>query len=227
MKQTTIPYLAWTSDSLEGLALAMETGARRLSVDTPNWEADYPYCPLCSVDVAYNERGILLHYFVRGLDLRTLSAGDGQYVHEDSCVEFFMQRERGEAYINFEFNAAGVCYASHHSSPREGCRFEPREFASIARLATYAGERIEMRPGIHQWELSALVPWTTMGYAEGEIPERLWANFYKCADGTSHPHYLSWAPIEEATPAFHRPQFFGVLELEGKARGERAHTNCQ
>lgn len=214
MRQINVPFVDWDGRDLAALAEVLEARGRRISVDTLNWPIDFPYRPICIVDVAYCRRGILLHYFVRGLELRTLSPGDGHYVHEDSCVEFFMQRERGEAYINFEFNAAGVCYASHHKSPREGSLLSSEEFASIERTATYQGQRLDLGEGIHQWELSALIPWETMGYAAGEVPERLWGNFYKCADGTAHPHYLSWAPIEEERPAFHRPQFFGELVLQ-------------
>lgn len=214
MKQTSVPYLKWEGQDLTGLAEMLETSGRRISIDRLNWEADFPYRPICTVDIAYCERGILLHYFVRSLDLRTQSAGDGHYVHEDSCVEFFMQRERGVPYINFEFNAAGVCYASHHDTPSESTKFSPEEYATILRQATHQGEKLEEQGGIHSWELTALIPWKTMGYTEGEKPKYMWANFYKCADGTPHPHYLSWAEIDEPSPAFHRPQFFGELRLD-------------
>jgi hypothetical protein len=40
------------------------------------------------------------------------------------------------------------------------------------------------------------------------------ANFYKCADKTSHPHWLTWSPVDYPTPKFHLPQFFGTLEFE-------------
>jgi len=40
------------------------------------------------------------------------------------------------------------------------------------------------------------------------------ANFYKCADSTSHPHWLTWSPVDHPTPHFHLPAFFGTLEFE-------------
>ena len=39
------------------------------------------------------------------------------------------------------------------------------------------------------------------------------ANFYKCADKTSHPHWGSWAKVEVDRPAFHLPAYFGTLEF--------------
>jgi len=47
----------------------------------------------------------------------------------------------------------------------------------------------------------------------GKLSGQAWrANFYKCGDKTSHPHWASWAPITQ--PDFHMPDCFGVLTLE-------------
>ncbi|MBC8179678.1 hypothetical protein H8E88_01015 [candidate division KSB1 bacterium] len=40
------------------------------------------------------------------------------------------------------------------------------------------------------------------------------ANFYKCADETSHPHWLTWAKVDFPNPNFHLPEFFGILKFE-------------
>ena len=48
-------------------------------------------------------------------------------------------------------------------------------------------------------------------------PGGIWrANFYKCADKTSHPHWLTWSVVDKPRPDFHVPQFFGILEFEEK-----------
>lgn len=39
------------------------------------------------------------------------------------------------------------------------------------------------------------------------------ANFYKCGDGLTVPHYLSWSPIVTEKPDFHRPEFFNQIKL--------------
>lgn len=206
-----IPYFPKEQyDSEHSLIEALERQGAHLFIDTINW-AEYSYCPLVSLQLAYTDSTLILHYFVRGLDLRTLSPEDGNYVHTDSCVEFFMQKEQGESYTNFEFNAAGVCYASHHSTIRESTPLTSEEYASIKRSGTHIGEK-HSAEGVHSWELLIEIPWSTMGYTDGP-PERLWGNFYKCGDETAHPHFLSWAPIDAPSPAFHRPQFFGELVL--------------
>jgi len=49
--------------------------------------------------------------------------------------------------------------------------------------------------------------------ALGEWSGQTWrANFYKCADDSSHPHWMSWNPVGDPL-SFHRPERFGVLEL--------------
>ncbi len=46
-------------------------------------------------------------------------------------------------------------------------------------------------------------------------PEAAWrVNFYKCGDNTSHPHWLTWAPVDYPKPNFHRPQSFGTLQFQ-------------
>jgi hypothetical protein len=37
------------------------------------------------------------------------------------------------------------------------------------------------------------------------------ANFYKCADKTSHPHWVTWNPISATN--YHLPECFGTLHL--------------
>jgi hypothetical protein len=40
------------------------------------------------------------------------------------------------------------------------------------------------------------------------------ANCYKCGDLTAKPHYLSWNPVVNPTPDFHRSCDFGTMILE-------------
>jgi hypothetical protein len=45
-------------------------------------------------------------------------------------------------------------------------------------------------------------------------PGAVWrANFYKCGDKTSHPHWLAWAPVRSARPDFHVPGSFGEVKF--------------
>ena len=57
------------------------------------------------------------------------------------------------------------------------------------------------------------IPFETMEIPYEKLPESLRANFYKCGDGTSVPHFLSWSHIETETPDFHCPEFFGNMHF--------------
>ena len=46
-----------------------------------------------------------------------------------------------------------------------------------------------------------------------ELSGQKWtANFTKCADATSHPHWLSWQALPKCD--FHLPDYFGELAFE-------------
>lgn len=213
MKQAIIPRIERQGRSLEALTTTLREQGQAIYIDTLNWLQDFPHRPLVAAYLGYDDEALYACYVVAGEDLRTLSPGDGHYVHEDSCVELFMQRERGEAYTNFEFNAAGVCYAAHHTSPSESTLLTEGEFAAIERWGSHLGQRGIETTGAHAWTLTVSLPWWTMGYTAGR-PDLFFANLYKCGDKTAHPHFLSWAPIVEVKPAFHRPQFFGEFILQ-------------
>ncbi|MFY9152364.1 MAG: carbohydrate-binding family 9-like protein, partial [Prolixibacteraceae bacterium] len=44
--------------------------------------------------------------------------------------------------------------------------------------------------------------------------KKMRGNFYKCGDGLSVPHFVSWTKIKTEKPSFHEPAFFGGLEFE-------------
>jgi hypothetical protein len=39
------------------------------------------------------------------------------------------------------------------------------------------------------------------------------ANFYKCGDKLTQPHYLTWNPVGTRNPDYHQPEYFGVLKF--------------
>jgi hypothetical protein len=50
----------------------------------------------------------------------------------------------------------------------------------------------------------------------GKVGGQTWtANFYKCGDKTSHPHWASWSPVDKLN--FHLPRCFGNLVFEKPA----------
>ena len=84
----------------------------------------------------------------------------------------------------------------------------------MARIKTWSSlgnEPFEEKEGIHSWQVVVAIPFDMMGIDCNNMPEMVNANFYKCGDKTSIPHYVSWNKIETENPDFHRPEFFGEL----------------
>lgn len=136
-------------------------------------------------------------------------------VYLDSCLEFFFRpREDRPAYFNFEVNPHGTLYVGFSpDGTREGSRPIP-DAPSNAELGMTARLCLS-EEGESFWQVAYDVPYAFIRRFVPEfVPEGvLYANFYKCGDGTEHPHWGSWSPIETPAPDFHRPEFFGRLEF--------------
>jgi hypothetical protein len=214
MKQLRVPYISGADYvDIREVAKIMETEASRQYIDVVNW-MDFPYRPVAVFDMARGDKDLYIHFFVRGLSLRATAKEDGDFVHPDSCVEFFMRREDESAgYTNFEFNCRGVCHAARGASRMERLLFSREEYNKIRRCSSVEGDRFAEKKGIFSWELTIAVPFELMGLEAGNLPGRIFGNFYKCADATENPHFLSWNPIFSPTPNFHCPDYFGEIVL--------------
>jgi hypothetical protein len=214
MKKLNVLYIPLLdSHDLSEASKIMEPNAARESIDTLNWKEAFPYKPVVVFDIARGKETLYIHYFVRGLSLKALSDKDGNYVHEDSCVEFFMRKADRMNYINFEFNCIGTCYAAHHETREKSVPFTADEYLSIRRYTTVQSEAFAEKKGIYTWELTVAIPFTLMGLEPGKFPEMIRGNFYKCADGTEYPHYTTWSSINLPAPNYHCPDFFGEIHF--------------
>lgn len=213
MKTLKIPFAPSLDDlELKHVAGHMETEALRQSIDVVNWD-EYSYKPVVVFDIARGEKDLYIHYFVRGLSLRAMADEDGEYVHPDSCVEFFMRRKEDLFYTNFEFNCIGTCLAARGINRNERAPFTAYEYKKIRRYTTVQCEAFAEKTGIHEWELIVAIPFELMGLDASNLPDMIRGNFYKCADETAHPHYVTWSPIALPSPDYHCPEHFGTLRF--------------
>ncbi len=141
-------------------------------------------------------------------------------VWKDSCVELFIQPKDSPGYFNFEFNCGGALLASYVTDPkRSGERLKeyiplaPQEDRQILR---FASQLKVVEPEISEpvmWYLEFAIPFNVLEKYTGplgNLPGQIWrANFYKCGNETSHPHWASWMPLAERN--FHDPASFGEL----------------
>ena len=132
---------------------------------------------------------------------------DGGPVYLDSCLEAFMAfyPEAGDAYINFEMNAAGALLM----------QFGPERAGRCALEKTNDGPFVTPFSDDASWGVRLDVPYAFIQKVYG-MPappriERIRGNFYKCGAVAGREHYACWAPIQTPAPDFHRPEFFQPL----------------
>ena len=97
---------------------------------------------------------------------------------------------------------------------RTDCRhFDASVLDKVIRYSSLQRERYDIGDKMFSWEVAMGIPFGMIGLDGGNLPEKVRANFFKCADKAAHPHFLSWNPIDVPTPDFHRPDFFGELRF--------------
>ena len=185
-------------------------------IDQVNWPEAFPEKPEVTVAVTNDHEALRLRYHVKGEQLRAVTTEDQGPVWEDSCVEFFCQVPGEERYMNFECNCIGAMVASRRKSRTEDVQpLSPEEMARIERKCTFPREAFEEKDGLIEWEVELRIPLDLIFRGSKPVfPQTLRVNFYKCADKTKKPHFLSWHPIHLPKPNFHCPEFFGEMILE-------------
>lgn len=215
MKTLIINYAAKLDNvDIEQAAIYFKRNQVYEYVDMLNWPKLFPYKPICRFKIARSSQSLFIHFNVIEKNIRALYSIDQQAVWEDSCVEFFCKQPEQEFYYNFEFNCIGTCLATKRKGREEDVQpLSEQNMKSIKRYASLGNEQFNEKTGHFEWELTVEIPFEIMEIAYGNLPETLRANFYKCGDGTSIPHYLSWNHIATETPDFHRPDFFGEINV--------------
>ncbi len=155
--------------------------------------------------------------------------GYQNHAYKDSCVEFFVGPKQDQGYFNFEMSCGGGLLLYHirdwtllNDPSRPDDEFVdymkvPWEVGS--RVAIYHSLPAIVAPEIEnelEWLLEFHIPLavleTYLGPL-GNIAGQEWrANFNKCADESSHPHWGTWAPIG-GDLNFHQPAQFGVIRF--------------
>lgn len=181
-----------------------------------NWPDEYPYTPEAAVRVAWCKEGLALHYRVKEQSVRAIYADDNGSVWTDSCVEFFVRNADSNYYYNMEFNCIGTVLVGAGEGRSDRRRFSQEQLVQIDRWASLGREPFEERCEPTAWEVALVIPATVFEQHPIclEPDATIRANFYKCGDKLTVPHFLSWSPIDVPSPNFHRPEFFGELLLK-------------
>ncbi len=193
----------------------LEAVAEYEAVETINWK-EYPYRPRVGFRIAYTKEHFLLKYYVEEKSIKASATQIHDDVHKDSCVEFFLAPDGGEAYYNFEFSCIGVAKVAYGSSRHHRQPVDVEILNTIRTRSTLGNQSFKERSGGWKWELMIMIPFDCMVHHPGIVLKGniARANFYKCGDETLFPHYVSRSPVDTALPDFHQPEFFGEIVFE-------------
>lgn len=186
-----------------------------------NYMGDKPeHFPDTRVKLAYDEKAIFVKFRVEDQYVKAIYDKNQDPVYKDSCVEFFFSpgEDSKAGYFNLEMNCGGTMLFHHQIVPRKNAvavqETDIRKIKVVSSLPALVDPEISDRI---TWQVTYRIPFSILkGYHDFDDPGpgSIWrANFYKCGDDTSHPHWLTWAPIDFPTPDFHRPEFFGELRF--------------
>ncbi len=217
MKTLTVPKIKHTAiTDLNTIPLLLEEQAELQSIDMINWPA-FPYEPNVSFRIGHVHNEIWIVFYVTENHVLAQHTATNSATHMDSCVEFFIDPKQDSHYYNFEFNAIGTTHLGYGPSIRERKFIDPTLIESKVQTKSSLGsEPVDKQDGPYSWQLTVVVP-TDILIHEPSLElsgSTANANFFKCGDETSEPHYLSWNPVHTDRPSFHQPEYFGQLVFE-------------
>lgn len=173
--------------------------------------------------VLHDQSSLYVKFEVQDRYVRSLQTAYQGMVCFDSCVEFFVQPKTDKGYFNIEVNAGGTLLLYYI----EDATRVPGGFAKFQLASAELGRKVQIwhsLPSVVNPEIAEATTWgigyripvaifETYAGPIGTLSGQTWrANFYKCGDETSHPHWGTWAPITALN--FHLPDCFGELVLE-------------
>ncbi|MEW6118405.1 MAG: carbohydrate-binding family 9-like protein, partial [Nitrospirota bacterium] len=203
--------------------------------DSPEWEQagvldvnqfrpeSSDHRPRTQARLLYDAFGLYGIFRVEDRYVRCVHTRYMDQVYKDSCVEFFVHPYLEKGYFNFEFNCGGALLCSYI----EDSTRTPDGFKRFTRLPEEDGRQVALYHSMTsvvdpeiteptEWRVAFFIPFNLLEKYVGlvlPVSGREWrANFYKCGDATSHPHWASWAPVEALN--FHLPHCFGTICFE-------------
>ena len=174
---------------------------------------EYAYKPDVRFNIGYRATDIFLKYYVQEEYIRAVYSNNNENVWEDSCVELFISPLNAGTYYNFEFNCIGTCLVQKGDSRNNRIYYNPSLIQNIKTYSSLGRNTFKERKGKFSWDLTIVIPLAS--FFDDEINDlmkkKMTANFYKCGDKLSNPHFVTWNAIGTDNPDFHRPEYFGEI----------------
>jgi hypothetical protein len=200
----------------EGLLVEVMADLPINQISYANWVEEDESTPKVCFKIAHNGKYLFLHFFVEEKEILARTAEDNGFVWTDSCVEFFVSFDKSPYYYNAEFSCIGKGLMGYRKDRSGSERAGSDILSRIDRYPSLGTEPFDKRQGEFLWDILLVIPaeayWKSDLKTFSGVEAR--ANFYKCGDNLTKPHYLSWKPVKTVTPDFHTPQFFDELIFE-------------
>ena len=183
--------------------------AERLPIDRPQWGYT-TYKKEAYAQIVREESGFAVRFTVREKNPRRLWREHFSPVHEDSCVEFFVNfsPDTSDYYINFEANANGVMNLAFHRDRYDKHAISLQEVEKFNITPELSGNFWRVTYHIGDNFIRHYYP----DY-DPERTEKIKCNLYKCGDRTLIPHYMAAFDLECPKPDFHRPEYFQYIQI--------------
>jgi hypothetical protein len=200
---------------LDKAELLLEKSSDIHKIETINW-LSFPYKPEVKFKIAYCQNQILIKFYVSEESIRASETRINGDVYKDSCVEFFISPKGDGLYYNFEFSCIGIPHLGYGQSRNNRILINPEIANKIETRSSLGDLPFDDKTGGYQWNMLVLIPVSTMIYDRGLQLKgmKAGANFYKCGDETSSPHFVTWNPVNSDKPDFHQTESFGRLSFE-------------
>jgi hypothetical protein len=187
-----------------------------------NYMGDKPdHFPDVQFKTRYDKRNIYVVFQVKDRYVKAAATEIHGRVWEDSCVEFFFSPgiDLSRGYFNLETNCKGIFlleYGLNNNQRRNKVDLSDCKKITVAHSLTKDASTEIIEPTT--WYIEYAIPFEMLNkYIKVDQPSKnvQWrANFFKCGDKTSHPHWLTWNKVINPVPKFHIPQYFGLLEFQ-------------
>ncbi|MBL7077798.1 MAG: hypothetical protein ISS31_10030 [Kiritimatiellae bacterium] len=211
MNELEIPRMADVPLDLDAVDRRL-ADMRQHSIDVVNWPA-FDYRPCVTFAIGYGGGDLCVRFAVEEDAVLAEKTETNASVCQDSCVEMFIAPSP-DAYFNFEFNCIGTALVGHGPERQGREPLAPAIIERIRRRSSLGSTPFPERKEHTTWYLTAAIPLELLGLSESSLPGHTCrANWYKCGDRLSEPHYLSWNPITTPRPDFHCPECFGCVRF--------------
>jgi hypothetical protein len=213
MEKLIVPYLnCYATNNIQEISFHLNK-LERHPLEHMLW-SEASYKPRIVFSIAYSDASIFLKYYVQEKAIRITHNTDNSPVYQDSCVEFFISFNNEKEYYNLEFNCIGTC-AFEFGKGKLDRQSIPREVTSKIKRQSIVESRVEDEIAVINWELTLVIPLEAFIYHPITSLKgfQCKGNFYKCGDALPEPHFLAWQEIQNETPNFHLPEFFGNMQF--------------